>query len=96
MPEAALDLNEILESLQAALAAEEAERSWQVLEPLSFEDQRWCWARLDEDERGALVRLLEREDLAELVLHLAEAQAVELLEDLPPAEAAHIVEDLPE
>lgn len=96
MPEAEIDLSESLEALEEALLVRDGVRVWQILEDLGPEDQRWTWARLNEEERDQVVHLLEKEDLADLVQHLAEAQAVELLEELTPDEAADIVEELPD
>lgn len=96
MPETQTDPAEALEHLEAAISAADGILAWKILDDLGPEDQRWTWARLDDEERDRLVHLLDREDLADLVQHLAEVQAVELLEDLPPEEAADIVEDLPD
>lgn len=91
-----IDLHSSLEALEAALEAHDGILAWSGLKELGPEDQRWIWARLNEESRDTLVHLLEKEDLAGFVQHLAEVQAVELLEELPPDEAADIVEELPD
>ncbi len=96
MPEIETDLAASLQSLEEALLGRDGVKVWQILEDLGPEDQRWTWARLNDEERDQVVHLLEKEDLADLVQHLAEAQAIELLEDLTPDEAADIVEELPD
>lgn len=96
MPETESNPAEALELLETAIGEGNREVAWAILEDQGPEDQRWTWAHLDVEERDRLVHLLDRDNLADLVQHLAEAQAIELLEVLPPGEAADIVEDLPE
>ncbi len=91
MPEVTSPPWEIIREL---VEAKNAAELGTFLENLSPGDTARAFSRLDEEERNAVLHLLEPEDAADILEEMTDAQGADIIEDMPAHAAASIIEEM--
>jgi len=82
------------ETIREFVEAKDATGLDNFLDNLSPGDIARAFSRLDEEERNAVLHLLEPEDAADLLEEMADTQGADIIEDLPVHAAASIIEEM--
>ncbi len=92
--ELAIDLDQVLEEVRAALAQNDVKRAAAIIESYRPADQAEIFSDLDEDEQRLLLSHLSPEDSADIFEELDDEQALELAREIPDEELIPIMDEM--